>query len=168
MKAKVFMIVLLFTFLLSIFPVYAEPALEGVLDILGFTSRILVATETFPVGRYDITLYAEYAGYRGSNKLRWYKVGTSDFNLVFDGPEGLSSSDPSGLVSPPLTKSFTISNEFGLSLFSPDGTQKLVGILMGNNTRKSIKAQMTQICSLLGSRTWREEETLTTMTWFSR
>lgn len=116
------MIVLLVTFLLSIFPVYAEPALEGILDILGFTSRILVATETFPVGRYDITLYAEYAGYRGSNKLRWYRVGTSDFNLAFDGPEGLSSSDPSGLVSPPLTKSFTISDEFGLSLLSPDGT----------------------------------------------
>jgi hypothetical protein len=89
---------------------------------VGFSQRTIVSIETFPAGKYEITMYAEYAGYRHSNQLRWYKVGTSNFNLIFDGPEGAGNPDPGGLVVPPLTKSFTIVDDFGLSLLSLDGT----------------------------------------------
>jgi len=101
----------------------AEPPLEDVLDTVGFPQATLIVvptTETFAAGTYKITMYAEYAGYRDSNQLRWYKVGTSTFNLIFDGPEGTTGS--MGLVIPPLTKSFVSSDIFGLSLLSPDGT----------------------------------------------
>jgi len=85
---------------------------------LGFNVEA-TAVETFPVGRYEITLYAEYAGHRHENTLSWYKVGTTDFNLIFDGSEG--AGDPMGMVDPPLTESFTSTEEFGLSMLSPDG-----------------------------------------------
>jgi len=98
----------------------AEPKLDVILDGLGFTHIDLTSIETFPAGKYNITLYAEYAGHHDENNLTWYKVGTSDFDLIFDGPEGVPSGSP-GLVDPPLTKSFTSDSEFGLSLGSPDG-----------------------------------------------
>jgi len=94
-----------------------EPPL---IDILTTTLGFDVAettVETFVAGRYEITLYAEYASYCHENTLSWYEVGTSDFNLIFEGPEGAVDS---GMVDPPLTRSFTICSEFGLSLWSPD------------------------------------------------
>jgi len=100
----------------------AEPNLENVLDTVGFPLRTLILTETFAAGTYRITMYAEYAGYRDSNQLKWYKVGTSTFGLIFDGPEGIPPGDPMGLVNPPLAHTFVSADTFGLSLFSPDGT----------------------------------------------
>jgi len=100
----------------------AEPNLENVLDTVGFPLRTLILTETFAAGTYRITMYAEYAGYRDSNQLKWYKVGTSTFGLIFDGPEGVPPGDPMGLVNPPLTNTFVSADSFGFSMFSPDGT----------------------------------------------
>lgn len=119
-------LVLLFVFIaLMFFPRTkvnaAEPSLLNIINGLGFVNIAETSMETFPRGLYEITLYAEYAAYRDSNTLSWYKVGTSDFNLIFSGPEGVPPSQPMGLVSPPLTKSFSIDAEFGLSLLSPDG-----------------------------------------------
>jgi hypothetical protein len=111
-----------------------EPPLEDILDSVGYTQRTLLSTETFAPCTYKITMYAEYAGFRDSNQLRWYKVGTSTFNLIFDGPEGVPPGDPMGMVSPPLTKSFMIGDSFGLSLLSPDGT-------FYTETTKNIDAQ---------------------------
>lgn len=99
-----------------------EPTLEDILDSLGFIQRTVVSIETFPAGTYSITMYAEYAYFRDQNQLRWYKVGTSDFNLIFDGLEGVPPGQPMGMVTPPLTRYFTSSDNFGLSLLSPDGT----------------------------------------------
>ena len=102
----------------SIQVVYAELSLFDILTTtLGFDVNP-VTIETFPAGRYEITLYAEYAGYRHENTLSLYKVGTSDFTLIFDGPEG--AGDPIGMVDPPLIKSVISAEEFGLSLWSPD------------------------------------------------
>ena len=99
----------------------AEPTLESILDTVGFPLRTLVSTETFAAGMYRTTMYAEYAGYAYDNQLRWYPVTTSTFNLIFDGPDGVPQ-NTMGLVTPPLTKYFTASANFGLSLLSPDGT----------------------------------------------
>lgn len=123
MKGTVLVVLALFVVLSCVMPVLAEPTLESELTGLGFTSRTLVSIETFPEGVYSATLYAEWAGYRDQNKLRWYKVGTSDFNLIFDGPEGIPPNSPMGRVVPPLTKSFTSDGTFGLSLLSPDGAE---------------------------------------------
>jgi hypothetical protein len=111
----------------------AEPTLEVILDSLHFSPRTLVgatpfgSTETFPAGTYNITMYAEYAGYRDQNQLGWYAVGTNGFNQIFSGPEGVphGTPEPGGLVPSPLTtatKSFISSTTFGLSLVAPDGT----------------------------------------------
>lgn len=93
-----------------------EPPLIDILTIeLGFDVD-LKDVETFPAGSYEITLYAEYAGYRDENELSWYKVGTSEFNVIFCGPEGAAAS---GMIDPPYITKFFISNEeFGLSLLS--------------------------------------------------
>lgn len=124
-KAGLFWITVALTMLLVISPYVqvaaAEPNLEAILDAVGFPSgkRTLTIVETFKRGTYEITLYAEFAGYHASNNLSWYKVGTSDYNLIFDGPEG-----GSGYVTPPITKTFTTfltDDQFGLSLGSPDG-----------------------------------------------
>lgn len=95
-----------------------EPPLIDILTIeLGFDVD-LTDVETFPAGSYEITLYAEYAGYRDENESSWYKVGTSEFNVIFYGPEGAAAS---GMIDPPyITKSFISNEEFGLSLWSPD------------------------------------------------
>jgi hypothetical protein len=102
-----------------------EPSLESILDSLGFTNRINTTDETFPNGTYKVTLFAEYAGYRDNNTLNWYvSTGESEpsSNLIFSGPEGVPPGQDMGMVSPPLTKSFTAAEQFGLSLWSLDGT----------------------------------------------
>ncbi len=100
-----------------------EPSFESILDILGFTSREVTTDETFLAGTYKVTLFAEYAGYSDLNTLRWYVSigeGEPSFNLIFSGDEGVPP--PGGMVPLPLTKSFTVAEEFGLSMLSPDGT----------------------------------------------
>jgi hypothetical protein len=67
---------------------------------------------TFHPGLYTITLYAEFAGYHKTNELSYYEVGTQVYNLIFAGSEG-----GFGYLSPPITKTFTINCEFGLSMF---------------------------------------------------
>jgi hypothetical protein len=104
-------------------PVLAEPSFEECLDSFGFTSRSLVSIETFPKGTYEVTLYAEWAGYRDDNLLRWYRTGTSDFNVIFSGSDGVPVGQPMGSVTPPQIKSFVADGQFGLSLKSPDGTE---------------------------------------------
>ena len=92
-----------------------EPKLISVLNELGFTNITELTNETFPAGIYHVTLYAEFAGYHASNELSWYIVGTEDCNLIFSGSEG-----GFGYVDPPLVKSFTAEDEFGLSFLSPE------------------------------------------------
>lgn len=46
-----------------------EPSLINILNTLGFTNVAETTVETFVAGRYEITLYAEYAGYRHENTL---------------------------------------------------------------------------------------------------
>jgi hypothetical protein len=100
-----------------IFSVHAaEPTLTDIFNTLGFTNVNETTVETFPACTYNITLYAEFAGYSDQNELSYYNVSTSDFNLIFTGPEG-----GSGYVSPPVNKSFMADYEFGLSMLSPDG-----------------------------------------------
>jgi len=100
----------------------AEPTLENILHSLGFVERTVVVTETFPPGIYKVTLYAEYAIFRGQNQLGWYELGASGFNLIFDGLEGVPLGQPMGMVNPTLTRYFLSSSNFGLSFLSPDGT----------------------------------------------
>jgi hypothetical protein len=57
-------------------------------------------------------LYAEFAGYHDTNKLSYYPVNTSDFTLVFSGPEGNS-----GYTTPPINKTFLSNNTFGISMY---------------------------------------------------
>lgn len=100
----------------------AEPSLESILDSLGFTNRQEITDETFPAGTYKVTLFAEYAGYRDQNTLSWYvstDEGEPSFNQIFSGPEGVPPDHDMGMVSPPLTKSFTATEQFGLSLDVP-------------------------------------------------
>lgn len=92
-----------------------EPTLITILHTLGFVNIAESTAETFPAGTYKVTLYAEFAAYHASNELSWYIVGTSIYNLIFSGSEGNF-----GYVSPPLEKSFTADNEFGLSFLSPE------------------------------------------------
>lgn len=81
----------LFLALLMVLPstqVKADPE-PSLIEILTTTLGFNVdptTVETFPAGRYEITLYAEYAGYRKENTLSWYKVSTSVFNVIFEGP----------------------------------------------------------------------------------
>ena len=93
----------------------AEPALISVLNTLGFTNREETTQTTFPPGTYVITLYAEFAAYNAQNELSWYKVGTSDFVVLFEGSEGCF-----GYLSTPITKTFVADCEFGLSFLSPE------------------------------------------------
>ncbi len=99
----------------SIREVGAEPALVSILSDLGFTNIEEITQETFPPGKYVITLYGEFAGYRDLNELSRYEVGTSDFAVLFEGSEG-----GSGYISPPITKTFVADHEFGLSFLSPE------------------------------------------------
>ena len=81
----------------------AEPSLEGILGNLGFTNITESTAETFPAGLYEITLYAEFAGYHDTNELSYYPVATSDFTILFSGPEGSS-----GYVTPLLPRRFFV------------------------------------------------------------
>ncbi|MFC1486237.1 PKD domain-containing protein [Thermoproteota archaeon] len=96
-----------------------EPPLESALNNLGFTNIALEDIETFPSGMYNITLMAEFAGYRNQNVLSYYMLNTSDFQSIFSGPEG-ATGDDGGYVDPPLSKIFAVDNQFGISLLSPD------------------------------------------------
>jgi hypothetical protein len=89
--------------------------LTEILTYLGFTNVTDTTVETFPTGTYNITLYAEFAGYYDTNELSYYEVGTDVFTVVFTGPEGNQ-----GYVSPPITNTFTAPYSFGLSMLSVD------------------------------------------------
>ena len=111
--------VILIVFLLSssyfVVQVHAsEPSLIEIFNYLGFTNMSETSVETFSAGTYNITLYAEFAGYCDENELSYYEVGTSIFHVIFTGPEG-----GSGHLSPPITKTFTTDYLFGLSMLSP-------------------------------------------------
>jgi len=94
-----------------------EPTLVIILNALGFTNIEESTTETFIPGIYRVKLYAEFAGYHAENELSWYEVGTTQYNLIFSGPEGNL-----GYVNPPIVKTFTINSQFGLS-FNSLGTR---------------------------------------------
>ena len=93
----------------------SEPSLANILNDLGFTNIAPSEVETFPSGRYNITLYAEVASYCNQNVLSYYPINTSDFQTIFDSPEGGNI----GYVVPPLTKTFEVTTQFGLSLLAP-------------------------------------------------
>jgi hypothetical protein len=101
-----------------IIPVKAsEPKLEDILSYLGFTDIEVVESVnvTFPAGTYKVTLYAEFAAYHDRNNLSYYEVGSSTYNLIFDGPEGNF-----GYITPPINKTIIVSNAFGLSMCTPE------------------------------------------------
>lgn len=100
------------SFLIS--EVRAEPSLKDVLTQLGFTHLVESGATTFPAGTYNITLYAEFASYCNENELSYYQKGTQDFFLIYSGPEGGSE-----YITPPLSKTFQMDFEFGLSMLSP-------------------------------------------------
>lgn len=95
--------------------VKAEPSLLDVFSYLGFPNVAEIPQETFPSGTYNITLYAEFAGYSDQNELSYYEVNTSLFNVIFAGPEG-----GSGYMYPPVVKTFMSPDVFGLSMLSPE------------------------------------------------
>lgn len=104
--------------------VYAsEPSLIDIFNSLGFTNVTELTVETFPAGRYNITLYAKFGGdnpdYNDSNELSFYQTGSSNFNVLY------TPSEPAvfGYVTPPLTKTFSAGYQFGLSLLSWNGTR---------------------------------------------
>jgi len=96
----------------------SEPSLPSILNDLGFTNIALTDTETFSPGMYNITLYAEFAGYNAQNELSYYAVGTSNFQTIFAGPEGATGS-LGGYVDPPISKIITVGSQFGLSMLAP-------------------------------------------------
>ena len=96
----------------SIKPVHAEPSLTDTFTYLGFTNVTETTVEIFPKGLYEITLYAEFAGYHETNELRHYPVNTSDFTLLFSGSEGNN-----GYITPPINKTFSSNSTFGLSMY---------------------------------------------------
>jgi len=104
--------------ILSLFLLYhvisvnaSDPSLTEILNNLGFTNLAQTNIETFPPGTYNITIYAEFAQYPNENELSHYKINTSSFTVIFSGPEG-----GSGYIFPPITKTFTVNYQFGLSL----------------------------------------------------
>ncbi|MCW4016794.1 MAG: PKD domain-containing protein [Candidatus Bathyarchaeota archaeon] len=106
-----------FTFL-SVSAIDAEPSLDYILNDLGFTNIALADDQTFVPGIYNITLYAEIAGYHSVNVLSYYEVGTSDYQTLFTGPEGTTELY-GGYVVPPLSKVFSIDAEFGITILTP-------------------------------------------------
>jgi len=113
------MLISLLSFLLipyAITPAQAsEPPNTEIFDHLGFANVTEVDVETFPAGMYNITLYAEFAGYCDENELSYYEVGTSTHNLIFAGPEGGFE-----YLSPPATKTIMAGSQFGLSIRTPE------------------------------------------------
>ncbi|PVX27255.1 MAG: hypothetical protein CW716_03225, partial [Candidatus Bathyarchaeum sp.] len=104
--------------LFSTVAVAAEPDLESILTDLGFTNIALSSNQTFPPAIYNITLLAEFAGYNPLNVLDYYPVNTSSYQTIFTGPEG-ATGELGGYVTPPLTKNFTATSQFGLSMLAP-------------------------------------------------
>jgi hypothetical protein len=101
---------------LYVFPVHAaDSSLTEILNTLGYTNVASSTVETFPPGRYNITLYAEFTEYLNSNVLSIYQVGTNNFATILLASEGVN-----GYVSPPLTKTFEVDYQFGLSLSRSD------------------------------------------------
>jgi hypothetical protein len=93
-------------------PVHAaEPTLVDIFNQLGFTNMTQTAVETFPAGRYTITLYAEFASDIGENELSYYQVNTTTFIVIFASSEGAY-----GYLTPPITKTFEADYQFGLCL----------------------------------------------------
>jgi len=89
-----------------------EPSLEDILNNLGFTNIAELTVDIFPAGRYEVILYAEFAGYHETNELSFYPVNTSSFSILFSGPEGNS-----GYITPPINKIFSSSGVFGISMY---------------------------------------------------
>lgn len=103
----------------SVLPAYAaEPSLADIFNSLGFGHVTEISAETFPPGRYNITLYAKFGGNNptmlDTNELSYYQVNTTDYNVLF------TPSEPTvyGYVTLPLRKTFLIDYRFGLSLFT--------------------------------------------------
>ncbi|PVX25908.1 MAG: hypothetical protein CW691_03145, partial [Candidatus Bathyarchaeum sp.] len=96
-----------------------EPDLEEIFAYLGFNNVAPVGIETFPAGFYEITLFAEFAGYHRINVLSYYPVGTSNYYTIYSGPEG-ATGDLGGYVVPPLSKTFLSESDFGLSMLAPE------------------------------------------------
>jgi len=105
--------------LFSVVAIASEPSLPSILNDLGFTNIALTDTERFSPGMYNITLYAEFAGYNAQNELSYYAVNTSDFQTIFTGPEGATGS-LGGYVDPPISKLFEVDTQFGLSMLAPE------------------------------------------------
>ena len=97
----------------------AEPSLTSVLNNFGFTNIALTDTETFSPGTYNITLIAEFASYNAQNALSYYAVETCVFQTIFTGPEG-ATGPLGGYVDPPISKTFEVDSQFGLSILTPD------------------------------------------------
>jgi len=96
----------------------SESNLPVILNDLGFTNIALADVETFSPGMYNITLYAEFAGYNAQNELSYYAVETSDFQTIFTGPEG-ATGPLGGYVVPPVFKYFESDTQFGISMLTP-------------------------------------------------
>jgi len=127
-RAAAIAVALLVTLSLPLFQhdvsVYAsQPSLTDVFNSLGFNNVTELTVETFPAGRYNITLYAKFGGDNpdliDSNELSFYEVNSSNFNVLF------TPSEPTvfGYVIPPLTRTFSAGYQFGLSLLSWNNTR---------------------------------------------
>jgi len=113
---SVIVIMLLATCFFALKAQAAEPSLVEILNTLGFTNIAESPVETFVSGTYNVTLYAEFAGYFDSNELGFYQVGSAVYELIFSGPEG-----GSGYIATPISKNISSPGEFGLSMYSPEG-----------------------------------------------
>ena len=107
------------TLIFSVAAVGSGHSLSSILNDLGFTNIALVDTETFSPGMYNITLLAEFASYYPLNVLSYYAVDTNDYQTIFSGPEG-TTKPCGGYVVPPLSKTFAVDTQFGLSLLAPE------------------------------------------------
>ena len=93
-----------------------EPGLVGALNAVGFTNIVESSVETFESGTYNVTLYAEFAGFCNENELSFYEVNSTVYELIFSGPEG-----GWGYITPPILKNFTSPGQFGISMYTPEG-----------------------------------------------
>jgi PKD repeat protein len=92
-----------------------EPGLVGALNAVGFTNIAESSVETFKSGTYNVTLYAEFAGFCNENELSFYEVNSTVYELIFSGPEG-----GWGYITPPISKNFTSPGQFGISMYTPE------------------------------------------------
>jgi hypothetical protein len=94
----------------------SEPSLMVIFDHLGFNNVVVTDVETFPAGLYEITLYAEFAGYCDENELSYYNLtNVSELSVIFEGPEGGFT-----YLDPPITKMVNFDSQFGLSMLTPE------------------------------------------------